>query len=63
MAENSKPVWASKTLVTNFVAVAAAVAVAFGVDVGADVQGEVVAIVMGVANIALRFVTSKPVIV
>lgn len=61
MAANSKPVWASKTLVTNTVAVVAAVAVAFGVDLGAEVQGEIVAIVMGVVNIALRFMTTKAV--
>lgn len=61
MANKSKPLWASKTIVTNAVAVVAAVAIAFGVDVGAEMQGEIVALVMGVANIALRFVTTKPV--
>ena len=57
---NSKPFWASKTLITNFVAVVAAVATTFGLSVGVELQAEVVAVVMGVANIALRFVTTKP---
>ncbi len=61
--ENGKPMWASKTLWVNFVASAASVALLLGVDVGLDTAGqaEVVIVIMGAVNIALRFVTTKAV--
>lgn len=58
----SKSIFTSKTFWVNAVAVVASVAsVAFGFEITQDMQGEVVALIMGVANIALRFVTTKPV--
>lgn len=57
---DSKPFWASKTLIVNIVAVIAAVASSFGLGIGAEIQAELVGITLGVANIALRFVTTKP---
>lgn len=59
---DAKPFWTSKTLWANFIAVIAAVLAATGVaDLGADVQAEIVAMIMGGVNIALRFVTNSPV--
>ncbi len=58
---DSKPFWASKTIWTNIIAVAAAVAVAMGVDIGPEMQATTVAFIMGVANIALRLITKDAV--
>ena len=56
----SKAWWASKTLWVNALSVLAGVLTAFGMDfLTADLQAEIVAIVMGGVNIALRFVTNK----
>lgn len=59
----TKPFWASKTLWVNAVALVAAVTGAFSIDLGldAETQTAVVAAVMGVVNIVLRFVTGNPV--
>ena len=59
----SKPIWASKTLWVNFLAIVAAVAGAFGLDLGLDpaTQLAAVGVIMGVVNIVLRFMTKAPV--
>ena len=59
----SKPIWASKTLWINFLAIVAAVAGAFGLDLGLDPDTQMAAVVgiMGVVNIILRFMTKTPV--
>ena len=61
--EISKPVWASKTLWVNLIALAAAVSTAFGVDLGLNPETQVVVVgtVMSVVNIILRLVTKAPV--
>ena len=59
---NGKSIFTSKTFWVNAVAVAAAVAGMFGLDLTAELQGTIVATVMGVANIALRFVTKEPIV-
>lgn len=58
----TKPWYTSKTLIANGVMVVAAVLEATGVTnmLTADVQAEVVAIVLGAVNLALRFVTRQP---
>tara|TARA_B100002049_G_scaffold235752_1_gene220851 strand:- start:260 stop:454 length:195 start_codon:yes stop_codon:yes gene_type:complete len=60
---NSKPFWASKTIIVNIVALIAAIATAFGLDVGldAETQGTIVAGIMAVVNVGLRLVTDRPV--
>ena len=59
----TKPWFASKTLWVNLVALIAAVTGAFGMDLGLDpeTQTSIVAGVMGVVNIVLRFVTKSAV--
>lgn len=59
----SKPFWQSKTFWANVVAFGATVATAFGLDLGLDTetQAVIVAGVMSVVNIVLRFVTKTPV--
>lgn len=59
----TKPFWASKTLWVNAVALVAAVTGAFSIDLGldAETQTAVVAAIMGVVNIVLRFVTGSPI--
>lgn len=56
----TKPWYASKTILTNLVALAASVATANGFDVAPEAQAHIVAGVMAVANIFLRLVTSRP---
>lgn len=60
---DSKPVWASKTLWVNLVAIVAAVTGALGFDLGLDPETQiaVVGAVMGFVNIALRFMTKSAV--
>ena len=62
---DSKPAWASKTLWINVIALAASLFGAFGVDLGMDLtpegQTSLVAGIMAVVNVALRFVTTEPV--
>lgn len=60
---NSKPVWASKTIWINAIALIAAFAGAFGLELGLtpDVQVTIVAGVMAVINIVLRAVTHRPI--
>lgn len=59
---DSKPWWASKTIWVNFLAFGAMIAAAFGLDLPFDLtpefQTEIVAIVMAVVNIVLRFWTA-----
>ena len=61
----SKPIYASKTLWVNLVALVVSVAAAFGVDLGLDTeaQASLVGGIMAVVNIALRMFTDKPVAV
>jgi len=60
--DDSKPFWASKTLWVNVVALVAAVTGSFGLlDLDAETQTSIVAGVMAIANVALRFVTKSPV--
>ena len=59
---DGKPFWASKTIWVNGVSVLAAILGAAGIaSIGVEVQAEAVAVVMGVINIVLRFMTDKPV--
>ena len=56
-----KPWYSSKTLWANVLAGAATIASVFGVDVGlgAEEQAQIVAGVMVVVNLVLRFVTKS----
>jgi len=58
----TKPWYTSKTLYANLIAGAVTVAGVFGVDLGLspEAQAQLVAGVMVVVNIVLRFVTTKP---
>lgn len=58
-----KPWYASKTIWANIVAGIAAIGLAFGLDLGldADTQAQIVAGVMALVNVGLRFVTDQPV--
>lgn len=59
---NGKPWWASKTIWINLIAVVATLlAVTVGFEMDATFQAEIVAVVMGIVNIVLRFVTVEPV--
>jgi len=59
--KTTKPVWASKTLWANGVALIGSIAFAFGVDLGLDAQAQasIVTGIMAILNIVLRFTTSK----
>lgn len=63
MNEDTKPWYMSKTLWVNIVAGLVTLGGVFGVDLGltAETQAELVAGIMVVVNIGLRFVTSKPI--
>ncbi len=63
MNNDSKPIWASKTLWINFLAIVAAVSGAFGLDLGLDPETQIAAVgvIMGIVNMVLRFVTKAPV--
>ena len=58
---DAKPFWASKTMWANVIALGALVGARFGLEITQAAQGEIVAAVLAVVNIALRFVTDKPV--
>ena len=60
-AAQPKPLWASKTLWVNALALVAALAAGFGLDLGLtpEVQGSLVGAIMAVVNIVLRFKTTK----
>jgi len=60
---DSKPWYASKTIWANVIAGGATLATVFGINLGLtpEVQAEIVAAVMAIVNIVLRFVTTKPV--
>jgi hypothetical protein len=55
-----KPIWASKTLWANLIAAVAVLATMFGVDLGLGIeqQATLLAGIMSIVNIALRFVTT-----
>ena len=59
--EETKPFWASKTIWVNIIAVGAVLAGSAGLEITADLQASIVATVMGIANIILRFVTKAPI--
>lgn len=63
MEPDTKKWWASKTLWANIIAGAVTVGTAFGLKLGLDpqAQAELVAGVMVIVNIILRFVTTKPI--
>lgn len=56
----TKSWWKSKTIWANVIAFFATMLGVFGVvDVSAEAQAEIVAVIMSVVNIALRFMTSE----
>ena len=55
----TKPIWASKTLWTNIVALIATIAAGRGFDIPAAQQAEIVVGILTFVNILLRFATSK----
>lgn len=62
MSAPAKPWWASKTLWANGIAVLAAGLTVTGVaDLTPEVQAEIVAVIIGGVNIALRFMTKDPI--
>lgn len=58
-----KPWWASRTIWANVVGLGAIVGARYGLELTEAAQAEVVAAVMALINIALRFVTDSPVTV
>ena len=62
MDKEMKPFWASKTLWVNVIAVIASITVTLGLfDLTPELQATIIGVVMGIVNIALRFVTDKKV--
>ena len=61
---NKKPIWASKTLWVNAIALLGSLAITLGWDFGLtpEVQGKIVTAIMAVANIVLRFLTKSAVL-
>ncbi len=61
MKNETKPVWASKTLWVNAVALVASIALAGGFDLGLDAatQTSLVGGIMAVVNMGLRITTTK----
>ena len=59
----SKTWWQSKTIWANVIAFVATIAGMFGFDWGLtpEVQAQIVAAVMAVVNVVLRFITDKPI--
>lgn len=58
-----KPFWASRTLWANALAIAGVIGARFGLELTEALQAEVLVVIMGAVNIALRFVTDTPVTV
>lgn len=60
---SSKPWWASKTVWANVMALIATLGAGFGLNLGLDpeTQALILAAVMALVNLALRFVTSEPI--
>jgi len=60
---DTKPFWASKTLWVNLIMLVATVSTAFGLDLGLDAETQVAVVggVMGLVNVALRFITKTAV--
>ena len=62
MDKEMKPFWASKTLWVNVIVVIASITGALGLfDLTPELQATIIGVVMGIVNIALRFVTDKKV--
>lgn len=63
MDPNAKPFWASKTIWANLLALAVSIGGVFGLDLGLSEaeQAQIVAIIITVVNVFLRFKTEKPV--
>jgi hypothetical protein len=62
MEDEAKPWWASKTVWAGIVGGAATLAGVFGVTVlDAETQAQIVAALVSIATIALRFVTTGPI--
>ena len=61
--EKSKSIFTSKTFWANTIAMVATVGAMFGLNLNldAEMQAQIVAVVMGVVNIALRFKTNSAV--
>ena len=59
----SKTIWASKTFWANIIGGVALLSTAAGLDLGltADKQAELIAGIMVIANIVLRYVTKAPI--
>jgi hypothetical protein len=57
----SKPFWLSKTIWANVLGVAAVLLAGVGIELDPELQAQIVAVVMGVGNIILRFVTKTAV--
>ena len=59
----SKTWWQSKTIWANVIAFVATIAGMFGFDWGLtpETQAQIVAAVMAVVNVVLRFITDKPI--
>ena len=60
---NSKPWYLSKTMWANLIGGAVTIGGAFGLDLGLtpETQAQLVAGIMAVVNIVLRFVTKRPI--
>lgn len=58
---DAKPYYTSKTFWTNLLFVVAALASSFGYDITPEIQSNVIMLMMGGANLYLRFKTDKPV--
>lgn len=56
-----KPIWKSKTLWTNVVALGTSFLAGYGIDLDVEMQTELAVALMALANIGLRFITKKPV--
>ena len=64
MPENeapTKPWWASKTFLANGVLILGGIATSAGLTWFADISNDLLMVVTGLAGIALRFATKKPV--
>lgn len=63
MATESKKIYESKTFWVNIIALVAAITGAFGVDLGLnpETQATLVAVIMSIVNLGLRFSTDKPI--
>ena len=58
---SSKPWYQSRTIWTTFGSAIAAILGVNGLEIPADNQGEIVAGIMAVVNVVMRFLTSVPI--